>query len=126
MTDSEADANVHRLYWLTISFGMIGFVSYFAAKGFRPAFAFFLGAAISFGNLWVFNYLSLAIAPSERETKPWATRAFISRYLLLLAGGYVITKALGVEPLPVVLGLFASTAAVLTDSIVQLFWPSAR
>jgi hypothetical protein len=121
MTDAEATTSIWRLYWLTIAFGLIGFVSYFALQGFRTGLAFLLGAAISFCNLWLFSYLSRAIAPSTAENKPWNWRNFLSRYLLLFAGGYAITKALGVNPVSVVLGLFASTAAVITDSIAQLF-----
>jgi hypothetical protein len=125
MTTAQADASVRRLYWFTLAFGLIGFVSYWAAKGFHTAAAFLLGAAISFGNLWLFNYLSRAIAPAAEnqttEKKAWSARTFISRYLLLIAGGYAITKGLDADPLTVVLGLFVSTAAVLVSSILDLF-----
>jgi hypothetical protein len=130
MTTDQADASVRRLYWLTISFGLIGFVSYWAAKGFHTAAAFLLGATISLGNLWLFNYLSRAIAPASTEpateNKTWSARSFISRYLLLFAGGYAITKGLDADPLTVVLGLFVSTAAVLVSSIFDLFSPTSH
>jgi ATP synthase I chain len=110
-----------RLYRLTLLFGLFGFVSYFALEGPRSAFAFLLGAAISFGNLWLFNWLAGSIAPSDSPRKPWQAGAFVGRYLILFTAGYVIVKALGVSPLPVVLGLFASTAAVLLLMTTELF-----
>jgi hypothetical protein len=130
MTTAQADASVRRLYWLTLSFGLFGFVSYWIANGFRIALAFLLGAGVSFGNLWLFSYLSRAIAPASEnkspENKTWSARSFISRYLLLFAGGYAITKGLDADPLMVVLGLFVSTAAVLVSSIVDLFSPASH
>ena len=110
---------VRRLYWLTIAFGLIGFVSYFAVLGPLPAAGFLLGALGSFGNLWLFDWLSRAIAPGTAR-KPWQAGTFITRYLLFFAVGYVIVKGLGVNPLPVVFGLLASTAAALVSSIFEL------
>ncbi len=111
---------VRRLYWFTGFFAAIGFVWYFVLQGPATAIAFLLGAASSFGNLWLFDWLSHAIAPGATSRKPWQAGAFFTRYLLLFAAGYVIVNALDVNPLPVILGLFASTAAVLTSSIFEL------
>jgi hypothetical protein len=111
---------IHRLYWLTGLVGAIGFVSYFWLQGLAPATGFLLGAVGSFGNLWFFDWLSRAIAPGTASRKPWRAGTFVTRYLLLFAAGYVIVNALDVSPLPVILGLFASTAAVLTSSILEL------
>lgn len=112
---------VRRLYWLTAAFGVIGFVSYFVLVGVVPAVAFLLGAAGSFGNLWLFDWLSGAVAPGTMSRKPWQAGAFVTRYLLFFAAGYVIVKALNVNPLPVIFGLLASTVAVLMSSILDLF-----
>ena len=111
---------VQRLYALTLAFGVIGFVLYWALVGFIPALAFLLGALGSFGNLWLFHWLARAIEPSAKSQKRWQAGAFIGRYLILFTLGYVIVKALSVSPLPVVFGLFASTAAVLFSSAVEL------
>ena len=121
MTEQDALLSVRRLYWLTGSFGLIGFVSYFAVDGVRPAVAFALGASGSFGNLWLFEWLSRSIAPGDNPRRPWQAGAFVVRYLLLFASGYVIVKALDVKPLAVVLGLLASTGAVLASIIIELF-----
>jgi hypothetical protein len=111
---------IQRLYILTLAFGAIGFVLYWGFVGFIPALAFLLGALGSFGNLWLFHWLSRVIAPGESSQKPWQAGAFVGRYLILFTLGYVIVKALGVNPLPVVFGLFASTAAILFSSAVEL------
>jgi ATP synthase I chain len=112
--------NIQRLYFLTLAFGVIGFVSYWALVGFIPALAFLLGALGSLGNLWLFNWLARSMMSSENDKKPWQAGAFVGRYIILFTLGYVIVKGLGVNPLPVVFGLFASTAAVLSSSAIEL------
>jgi hypothetical protein len=112
---------VARLYRLTILLGLAGTAFYLWYGGFRPALAFALGSATSFLNLWLFNRLASGIAPGEGSKKPWQAGAFAGRYLVFFAAGYVIVKALDVSPLPVVFGLFASTAAVLLSSVLELF-----
>jgi hypothetical protein len=129
MTEQDADWSLRRIYWLTASFGIAGFVSYFWVLGPRPAFAFLLGAMGSFGNLWLFQWLARSIAPSDAPRQPWKAGAFVARYLILFTVGYAIVKALRVNPLAVVSGLLASTAAVLLSStieIIQSFLGSRR
>ncbi len=111
---------VRKLYGLTGSFGILGFVSYFWVAGVRSAIAFALGALCSFGNLWLFDRISRQIAPGENSRKPLQAGAYFTRYILLLGIGYAIVKALRVSPLAVILGLLASTAAVLVASVVEL------
>lgn len=111
---------IQRLYILTLAFGVIGFVLYWCFAGFIPALAFLLGALGSFGNLWLFNWLARSMAPGETSRKPWQAGTFVGRYLILFTMGYIIVKALGVSPLPVVFGLFASTAAVLSFSAGEI------
>ncbi len=112
--------SVSQLYLLTALTGFLGFFAWLAAMGFRPALAFLLGAAISLANLWLFERLASGIEPGENARKPWQASAFFSRYLIFFAAGYAIVNALGVSPLPVVLGLFASTVAVLVSSVSEL------
>jgi len=120
VTDHELTHSVRRLYALTAAFTLIGFVSYFSTHGARDAFAFLLGALGSFGNLWLFNWLSRSIAPGEHRRNPWHASLFVGRYLGLFLVGYATVKALDVSPLPVLFGLLASTGAVLASSIVDL------
>ncbi|MBV8810850.1 MAG: ATP synthase subunit I [Acidobacteriaceae bacterium] len=119
MTEDNTTISVRRMYGLTSVYGVIGFLCYLALQGLRPAIGFALGAAGSLGNLWVFERLSAGLAPGK-ERKPWQAGAYVTRYLILFGGGYVIVKSLGVNPLPVILGLLASTAAVLTSLIIEL------
>ncbi len=120
MTDVELAQSLRRMYRLTALFGLVGFVWYFAAHGPREAFGFLVGAVGSFGNLWLFNWLSRTIAPGERQQKPWQASLFVGRYLGLFLVGYATVKALDVSPLAVLLGLLASTAAILASSIADL------
>ncbi len=82
--------------------------------------AFAVGALCSFGNLWVFDRISKQLAPGENSRKPLQAGAYFIRYILLLGIGYAIVKALRVSPLAVILGLLASTAAVLVASVIEL------
>lgn len=122
MTDAELSRYLERLYRLMALYGALGFSWYWLMQGIAPALGFVLGTLGSFGNLWLFNWLSRAMAPAAAESgrKPWQAGAFLGRYALLFAIGYVIVKGLGVSPLPVVLGLFASTAAVLTAAAIEI------
>ena len=120
MTFAPRAVSLRQLYTLTAVFAVAGAVWMFSLGGARPALAFFLGACASLGNLWLFHRLARGIEPGANNRKPWQAGAFASRYLIFLAVGYVIVNALGVSPLPVVLGLFASTAAVLLSSLLEL------
>jgi hypothetical protein len=120
MTEEDAALSVRRLYWLTTGFGILGFLFYLVLQGMRPALAFLLGALGSAGNLWFFERMTRGIAPGDQSKKPATAGAFAIRYVLLFSLGYVIVKGLGVSPLAVILGLLASTAAVLTSSIFEL------
>ena len=107
-------------YKLTLVFGILGAAIYWYVGGLRSAAGFFLGAACSLGNLWLFDWLSRSIAPGAASRKPWQAGAFVTRYILLLGIGYAIVKALDVSPLAVMMGLFSSAAAVLTSAIIEL------
>ena len=120
MMYGQRTMSIRQLYIFTLVVGILGAIAFLIPYGFRPALAFLLGAAVSLGNLWLFSWLARAIEPGARQKKPWEAGAFIGRYLILFTFGYVIVRSLGVSPLPVVLGLFASTAAVLLSSTLEL------
>lgn len=114
------EQSMRRLYLLTGAFTLAGFLWYFAQHGGREASGFLIGAVGSFGNLWLFNWLSGAIAPGDARRPPWQTSLFIGRYFGLFLVGYATVKALDVSPLAVLLGLLASTAAALASSVIEL------
>jgi len=118
--DLASEASLRKVYLLIACLALAGFLVYFALAGPRSAFGFLLGAACSFGNLWLFEWLTRAIVPGAGARKPWQAGAFAGRYLILFTIGYVIVKALGVNPLAVVLGLLVSTAAVLFSLTIEL------
>ena len=118
MTDS--DSTIRRVYLFTLIFGSVGFILYSIRLGIRPGVGFLLGALGSLANLWLFNWLSSTIAPGDRHRKPWSASFFISRYLALGLVAYATVKVLDVSPVPVLLGLLASTAAVLLSSVLDL------
>lgn len=120
MTEEELSRYLRRLYRIMTVFAVIGCVWYLRVQGSLPALGFLLGVLGSFGNLWLFNWLSRAMGPDEGARKPWQAGTFIGRYLILFSIGYVIVKGLGVSPLPVVFGLFASTAAVLISAVLEI------
>ena len=124
MTEPEAALYVRRIYWLALGFGSLGFATYLALDGWRPAAGFALGALGSFGNLWLYERLTRSIEPGppgEPPKKPWQAGAFILRYLVMILVAYAIVKALGVNALAVILGLLTSTAAVVTSTLIELF-----
>ena len=121
MTDLAAVQSIQRLFRLTAIFGLAGVVSFFALEGPMSAAGFAVGALSSFGNLWLFERLSHAVAPGDEPKKSWKAGAFVVRYILLFFIAYATIKTLGVNPLAVILGLLASTAAVLTSITYELF-----
>lgn len=117
---AQRQISVRQLYRSTAAVAVLGSLAMLVYSGWRPALAFLLGSLISLGNLWLFARLARGIEPGDRSRKPWQAGAFFARYLIFFTFGYVIVRSLGVSPLPVVLGLFASTAAVLLSSAVEL------
>ena len=115
MTEQDLQAWLRHVYWLTGLIGAIGFISYLWMGHAQAAFSFALGAAGSFGNLWLFVWLTGAIAPGDRARKPWKAGLFLMRFGVLLLFGYVIVKSLSVNGLGVILGLLVSTVAVLAS-----------
>ena len=121
MTHRHLARTMRQFYALTAFFGLIGFVSYFCLQGARPAFGFLLGSLGSLGNLWLFGWLAHSISPGATTPRRWQPALFIARYLVLFTVGYVIVNALGVSPLAVILGLLASTAAILAVGVIEIF-----
>lgn len=120
MTDLESQQSIRSLYVLTAFFGVAGFVAYLVIQGLLSAGGFAIGAVSSFGNLWLFERLTHAIAPGEKPRKSWQAGTFVVRYIILFFIAYASIKTLGVNPLAVILGLLASTAAVLTFALYEL------
>jgi ATP synthase I chain len=115
-----ANPDIRFAYWLTLAIGVAGCALYLTLADWRPALAFLLGSFGSLGNLWLFEWLARAISPDGASRKPWQASAFIGRYIILIGFGYVIVKALSINALALILGLFSSTAAMLFSSLAEL------
>jgi ATP synthase I chain len=126
VTDQDLSGSLRRLYYFTGFFGLIGFISYFWMRGPAPALTFALGAVGSFGNLWLFVWLTRAIAPGHEPRRHLKASLFVMRYAVLLLLGYVIVKSLGVNGLAVILGLLVSAAAVLASSTLEMLQSARR
>jgi hypothetical protein len=123
MTEPDAELYVRRIYWLALGFGALGVIAYLGLQGWRPAAGFALGALASLGNLWLYERLTRSLEPSvsgEPPKNPWTAGVFILRYVVMIGVAYAIVKALGVNALPVVLGLLTSTAAVVASTLIEL------
>lgn len=120
MTEQELHRSLRRLYYITGVFSAIGFIFYIWMRGATAALSFALGAAGSFGNLWLFVWLTRAIAPGDHAPQSWKAGLFVMRYAVLLLLGYVIVKSLSVNGLAVLLGLLVSTAAVIASSTLEM------
>ncbi|MGH9618269.1 MAG: ATP synthase subunit I [Bryobacteraceae bacterium] len=120
MTERDLTRSLAWLYRLGSIYAAIGFVAYLYAADTREATGFLLGALSAIGNLWLFAWLTRAIDPGRLSRKPWATAVYAIRLLLLFVLAYVIVKLLGVSPLPVILGLLVSAAAVLTFLVTEV------
>jgi hypothetical protein len=70
--------------------------------------------------LWLFVWLTSAIAPGDHHRKPWKAGLFVMRFGLLFLFGYVIVKSLNINGLAVILGLLVSTVAVLASLPLEI------
>jgi hypothetical protein len=120
MTEQDLLRSLWRLCWLAGLYVFGGCVYSFYAAQFQGLLGFAFGALASFVNLWLFIWLTRAISPSGSSRRRWPTSLYISRLLILFFTGYGIVKLLGVSPLSIVLGLLASTFAVLVSIIIEL------
>ncbi|GEM_PF-1789714 len=120
MTEQDLLRSLWRLYWLAGLYAFGGCVYCFYAARIQGLFGFAFGALASFANLWLFTWLTRTISPGHSSRRRWPTSLYISRFLVLFLTGYGIVKLLGVSPLSIVLGLLASTFAVLVSIIIEL------
>ncbi len=118
--DIDYALSTRRLYWLTLAIGVAGSVLGAIIWNGRAGAGFALGSLASLGNLWVWESIALAAGGAQNRRTMAAAGFFAGRLLALFAFGYVIVKALNIQPLPAILGLFASSAAVLLEILIEL------
>ncbi len=131
MPDEEAfyAAAERRIEYFTIGIGAAGAVGAALYWGIRAGAGVAIGALLSWINFrWMkqgigaLARLSSAHQNAEKVRIPrWAYIKFLGRYVLLIIAAYVILRGFRSTAASLLGGLFAAVAAVLVESIGQLF-----
>jgi hypothetical protein len=121
MQDIDYNRSTRRLFWLALVIGSIGTIAAFLWRGRPVGLGFAVGSLASLINLWVWHIIAERLGGGE-DTKRSKTAGmmFAGRFLLLFAAGYVIVEYLDVDPLAAITGLFAGSAAVVAEIVIEL------
>jgi hypothetical protein len=125
---AEADeafyrAAMARIYRLLVVVSIAGTVFAFAWKGWPAGGGFALGAAASTLSFrWLHRLVNALGARGQQSGKGRLAWLFGFRYLIFGLSAYVIVKYFGINPVAVVLGLFAAAAAVLIEILFELIY----
>lgn len=117
--DIDYARSTRRLFWLTLAIGIAASAVGWVMGGRRIGLGLGLGSFASLGNLWLWHAVTEGIKPGEKPSRSSAA-FFALRILALFAIGYVMVKYLSVDPRAGVAGLFASSAAVLVEILLEL------
>ena len=118
--DMNYALSTRRLYWLTFLISFIGSVLGGTLWGRQVGGGFAFGSLASFVNLWIWESIALAAGGTQNRRTTAAAFFFVGRFLALFAFGYVIVKALNIQPLAAILGLLTSSAAVIVEIFIEL------
>jgi hypothetical protein len=118
-----------RIEYLTIGIGIAGAMGVGIYWDVRAGIGVAIGALLSWINFrWmkqgiaVLARLSAAQQDAEKVRIPkWAYIKFLGRYVLLIFAAYVILRGFRSTAASLLAGLFAAVAAVLIESVSQLF-----
>lgn len=112
-TDPGADALLGRIQKIAVALGLAGAVAAFFAGGRDMAVSFMIGAILSL--LTVKSWSRLAGSLGGAASVPAGASAvfLVLRYVLIGGAIYVIVNNLGVSPVPLIVGLLVSFAAVV-------------
>jgi ATP synthase I chain len=118
-----------RIEYLTIGIGAAGAGTASIVWGIRAGIGVALGALLSWINFrWMKQGIgTLARLSTTQQDAPevripkWAYLKFLGRYVLLIIAAYVILRGFRSTAASLLAGLFAAVAAVLVESIGQLF-----
>jgi hypothetical protein len=118
--DIDYEQSTRRLYWLTLTIGVTGTAVSWAVWGVSAGAGFGIGSAASLTNLWIWQMLAASLSGKPSRKSMIAGGLFAGRFLALFALGYVIVRALNVQPLAAILGLLVSSAAVVAEIVIEL------
>jgi hypothetical protein len=120
----DLDRAVGRMFRLTAALTALGAAIYFAIGGWRGGFGFLLGGLISYLNFHWLKRTVYALGDAAGGKPPRARVAvFLGlRYLLLGLGAYAILKFSEISLMAALVGLFAPTAAVILEILIELIY----
>jgi ATP synthase I subunit len=127
--DSFYSAAERRIELLTIAIGAAAAIAASIVWGRRTAAGVASGAALSWINYrWLKQGVATLARLSTAQPDPEKARVpasvylkFLGRYALLIAAAYAILRGFKLPPASLLAGFFAVIAAVLVESIGQLF-----
>jgi ATP synthase I chain len=120
----DLDRAVRRMFRVTLALTVSGSAVYFVTSGWRSGFGFLLGGLISYFNFRWLKRTVYALGEVAGGKPPHASVAvFLGlRYLLLGLGAYAILKFSEISLTAVLVGLFAPTAAVILEILIELIY----
>ena len=118
------DRAVERILRLTLALTALGAAVYFATAGWRGGCGFLLGGSISYLNFrWIKRTVySLGEAAGGKPPRARVAVLLGLRYLLLGGGAYAILKFSEISLNAALVGLFAPTAAVILEILIELIY----
>jgi hypothetical protein len=120
MNDIDYMQSTRRLYWLTFVIGVTGTFLTWALWGKSAGTGFALGGTASLANLWMWDAIASGLSGRPSRKSVAAGALFAGRFLALFALGYVIVRALNVQPLAAVAGLLSASLAVVVEILIEL------
>lgn len=117
--DIDYEQSTRRLFWLTLAIGTAASTVGWIMGGRRVGLGLALGSSASLGTLWLWHAVTKGVNPGVKPSKSSAG-LFAGRILALFAVGYVMVRYLSVDPRAGVAGLFASSAAVIVEILLEL------
>ena len=120
MSDIDYDRSMRRLYWLTFVIAGTGSLVAWALWGKGAGGGFALGSVASLVNLWMWEAIANGLGGGKSKKSAVAGGLFAGRLLALFAFGYVIVRALNVQPLAAIVGLLSASFAVMAEILLEL------
>ena len=120
MDNFDYTRSARRLYWLTFVIVVTGSCVLWAIWGKGAGGGFALGGMASLANLWIWETIANGLSGQPSKKTAVAGVLFAGRLLALFAFGYVIVRALNVQPLAAIAGLLSASLAVIAEILFEL------
>jgi ATP synthase I chain len=120
----DLDRALGRVSRLAVALTVVGAAVYFVIGGWRGGFGFLLGGLIAYLNFRWIQRTVYALGEVPDGKPPRASLAvFLGlRYLLLGTAAYAILKFSEISLSAALVGLFAPTAAVILEILIELVY----